>query len=178
MGLKVPHKTTAFGSSSYHASRTGPELLATHTVPNLTTDTVTRSISSVYFSVSVDPSVNPPPRDWFHTARLVYFMQWNPGGSSTLTTNENDPTVIARWLLYPTQYDSTLTNGEYGVTFQPRSDTLVTTTRHKGDGVNNGKLLFGFFYHDSYGVFVNAGAGYSTTSSFVTYTRVFWESDS
>lgn len=175
--MKIPHITQQFGSSAYHVSRTTPELVATHTAPNLPSDTVARTIVSVHFEVSIDPSVNPPPIEWWHTARLNFAMQWNPAGSGTMSTNENDSAYKARWMLYPEPYYDLAGNALYGVKFQPRSDVLETTTRHKGNGVNMGKLLFGFHYHDSYGVLVNTGGLYSTISSFAIYSKVIWESD-
>lgn len=174
---KVPHITQSFGSSSYHTTRTTPEVIQTHTAPNLPSDTVARTLVSFHFAVSIDPTGNPPPIEWWHTARLNLAMQWNPGGSGSASSNENDSAYKARWLLYPEPYYDLATNDLYGVRFTPRRDVLETEARHKGDGVNMGKLLWVLHYHDSYGVLTNAGSTYSAITSFAIYSKVIWESD-
>ena len=174
---KVKHKTITFGSSAYAITRTTPVLVATHTGPTGGNDTLARTISSFYMSVSIDPSGNPPPIEWWHTARLNYCVQWNPTGSGVASSNENDSLTMSRWVLYPTPYYDLATNALYGVTFQPRADVVETATRRKGNGTNTPKVLFVAHLHDSYGVLTNPGSGYSVNTSFVTYTKAVWESD-
>jgi len=174
---KVKHETRAFGSSSNVVTRTNATAIQTHTAPNLPSDTLARTVTSFHFAISIDPSGNPPPYEWWQAARLHLGLEYNQSGSGTPTTNENDSSLIARWMLYPEPYYDTAANALYGVRFTPRADVLQTLTRRKGDGVNMAKLLWVLYLHDTNHVMDNPGGTYSVNSSFAIYTKAIWESD-
>jgi hypothetical protein len=174
---KVPHETVNFGSSGPSVSRTNATAIQTHTAPNLASDTLARTVTQFHMGYVIDPTGNPPPIEWWHTARLMLGLEYNQNGSGTPTTNEDSPTLVARWMLYPEPWYDLATNDLYGVRFTPRSDLLVTTTRRKGDGTNFAKLLWVLYLHDGNHVLDNPGGTYSVTSGFAIYTKAIWESD-
>jgi len=174
---KFKHETLNFGSSTGVVSQSATTTFSTHTAPNLPSDTIARMIFSVQFNVVIDPTGNPPPIEWWGNSRVVFAAAWNPGGGSTLPSSENDQSLKYRWVLYPTPWYSQPSNALYGVSFQPRADNLLWTTRHKGNGTNMPKVAFGCYFHDSNLAITNPGGIYSLTSSWMFYAKGIWESD-
>lgn len=174
---KFAHITQSFGSSTTLVSRTSPTAIQTHTAPNLPTDTLARTILQFHMGVVIDPTGNPPPIEWWQTARMTLCMAYNANGSGSAPASENDPSIKARWMMYPTPWYDLATNDLYGVLFQPKETILETTTRHKGDGVNSAKLIWWLFMNDANHAVTNPGGTYSLTSSFAVYTKAIWESD-
>jgi hypothetical protein len=174
---KVPHETVLFGSSSNVVTRTNATVIQTHTAPNLASDTLARTLTQFHFAITIDPTGNPPPIEWWQAARLMLGLQYNQNGSAAATTNEDSPLLLARWMIYPEPFYDLTTNDLYGVRFTPRSDLLVTSTRRKGDGVNFAKLLWVLYLHDTNHALDNPGGAYSVNSSFAIYTKAIWESD-
>lgn len=174
---KVMHTVKTFGSASNHISDTAAVTFGAHGTPNLKTDTIARSIFSVFLSVTVDDSVNPPPYDWFQSARCTFAVAWSPTGTTTLPSSENDQSLKGRVMLYPELWYPTPVNGLHGVLFKPRGDTIQFHTRHKGNGVNTGEYSFGLYLHDSSGVLQNPGGIYSVLHGWAWYATTMWESD-
>jgi len=175
--VKHHHKVRTFGSNTASTSQPAVLTLGFHAAPQLQSDTLTRTISTVCISVTEDPSGNFPPVEWFESSRVIFAAFWDPTATHVMPSSENSAGLLGRVQLYPKLWYPRGANALYGVSFFPQADTIQFRARHKGNGVQFPAVVFGLYLHDSFGVLQNLGGLYSTTTTLTHYDTSLWESD-